>query len=310
MSSNQQSWALRASPPPPPFPSPSLSTSSSPSPCHSPSLLLPLSLSLSLFLADSSTGRTCSYMFPDARRSPSPPLAGPLATPFLPKGRVVAPVRGQAACVCSSQVYHDPEEGVSARMFTQGTVAYGGWPLGRLCVADIEGLLFESAKGALVSPISLYPHAMPLSDIFLHYYQQIGFYRLHTPGPLRADNVQNARIQRDTPPYPYWTFSITPALLFSERFEPKARPTLSTPLHLQLCSLPLPLTPPLHPVSLCLILSFSLSLSLCMCGYPGCGWPRAPIADCALCQFCFLPAACVCLTGLSFTPFCLWVACC
>ena len=43
---------------------------------------------------------------------------------------------------------------------------------------------------------------------------------------------------------------------------------------------------------------------------PGWSGPRAPIADYVLCQFCFLPSACICLTGLSFTPFCLWVACC
>ena len=39
---------------------------------------------------------------------------------------------------------------------------------------------------------------------------------------------------------------------------------------------------------------------------PGCSRPRAPMADCVLCQFGFLPAACIFFTGLSCNPFCLW----
>ena len=39
-------------------------------------------------------------------------------------------------------------------------------------------------------------------------------------------------------------------------------------------------------------------------------WPRASIADCELREFCFPPAVCMCLSGLSFTLFCLFTAGC
>ena len=116
------------------------------------------------------------------------------------------------------QAYHDPAEGPRARLFAGGAMSYAGVPFGQFCVSDIEGIVFESLTEALVSPISLYPRAIPVSEIYLHYYDELAQYRLYTPGPLRKDHVQNAPILRESPNYPLWALAITPPIAFTTRY--------------------------------------------------------------------------------------------